>query len=290
MRNRKPRGACYLPHQHVKHRVKPLPGILKLTSDSAVVFGATSESRDIFTNLLKTNFLDSVKSSALDQRQPLATAHTHLTQNFVLSESSRSAPVIAVASRRGIDCTPAGLTAAALTMNLSSLGPLYASAVRARDPNSSTRVSRAASPALGNSTDNNRLTNWTNLPLPLPLKIDRKDFWFALFRVVFDLLFTCDDIPFLASIFSFFLLLTHWPQFRLRFGATRTLSRHETLVYDTIDTSNPKKPFPSSFFSRFISSLAIRKFIEQTKKAAQQPIVPEKKCVCNWPRRFGLMK
>lgn len=164
VRIRKTPRTCYLPHQHVNYHVRPLPGIVKRSSLTSgnLLNGPSNESHDLFTNLLKTNFLDSVKSSVpLDQKQQLAAANTHLTQNFVLSDqSSRSIPAIAaaVASRRIVDCSPAGLTAAALTINLSSLGPLYAS-VRAKDPNSSNRVSRAASP-LGNSAENNRLTNW----------------------------------------------------------------------------------------------------------------------------------
>jgi hypothetical protein len=135
----------------------------------SVLFGPTSQSNDIFTNLLKTNFLDSVVSSVpLDQEQPLANAKTQLTQNFVLSDQySRSTPAIARASRH----IPTALTAAALTINLSSLGPLYAVAASARDPNSSNRVSRAASP-LGNSAENNRLIN--SIDKKSPKLIDRK--------------------------------------------------------------------------------------------------------------------
>lgn len=106
----------------------------------------------IFTNLLKTNFLN----KTLDQTNALA-RNPNQTQNLILSDQfSQSAPVAAVKSR--VDSHAVGLTAAALNINLSSLGPLYSS--RSKEQNSSTRVSRAASPALGNSAENNRLTTW----------------------------------------------------------------------------------------------------------------------------------
>lgn len=96
-----------------------------------------------FTNLLKTNFLDP---------QPLATTNSQI-QNSSPNQSSHH--TTATAKSRHDITTPAGLSVAALNINLSSLGPLYATVHR--DMNSSNRVSRAASPSLGSSAENNRL-------------------------------------------------------------------------------------------------------------------------------------
>lgn len=96
-----------------------------------------------FTNLLKTNFLDP---------KPLAPTNTQIQNSFPEQSSSHAA----VAAKSRFHITPAGLTAAALNINLSSLGPLYSSAVT-KDTSSSNRVSRAASPSLGTSAEHNRL-------------------------------------------------------------------------------------------------------------------------------------
>lgn len=157
----------YLPHQQVR---KLLPGYFN-RGFSGISNGIFSEnyfnnmngiaattrlfgengSRDMFTNLLKTNFLS--KTVTLDQNQ-LADTKTH-TQNSLLSgQSSHSTPA---AAKSRTESTPAGLSVAALNINLSSLGPLYSNAGSiSRDTNSSNRVSRAASPSLGNSAENNR--------------------------------------------------------------------------------------------------------------------------------------
>lgn len=158
-RTRKAFRSCYLPHQHVNGCDRPPPGMLRRMGifSGNILNGSSSLLRDgapseIFTNLLKTNFLD--KSHRLDSK---TLAENTDKQNFLMSDpSSRVVP-----PSRGVDCTPAGLTAAALNINFSSLGRLYVSAGAVKDPNSSNRVSRAASPALGNSAENNRLTNWT---------------------------------------------------------------------------------------------------------------------------------
>lgn len=146
----------HLPHHHVKDSrrgafARNVGGSLGMFSGNlgAVLGDGGSQ---IFTNLLKTNFLN----KTLDQTNELA-RNPNQNQNLILSDQfSQSAPVAAVKSR--VDSHAVGLTAAALNINLSSLGPLYSS--RSKDQNSSTRVSRAASPALGNSADNNRLTYW----------------------------------------------------------------------------------------------------------------------------------
>lgn len=96
-----------------------------------------------FTNLLKTNFLDP---------KPLAPTNSQIQNSFPEQSSSHAA----VAAKSRFHITPAGLTAAALNINLSSLGPLYSSAVT-KDTSSSNRVSRAASPSLGSSAEHNRL-------------------------------------------------------------------------------------------------------------------------------------
>lgn len=154
-----------MPHQLVKDGIKVSPGFLNRRfggifsgnylnglAASSNLFGHGSEG--MFTNLLKTNFLN--KSVALDQN-PLANLNTN-TQNLNLSDQfSRSMPV--TANSRRLDFPPAVLSVAALNINLSSLGPFYASAGtgHSKDTNSSSRASRAASPALGNPAENNRL-------------------------------------------------------------------------------------------------------------------------------------
>lgn len=134
--------SSHLPHQIVKDR--------KMLSRN---FGGIFDGAEgMFTKLLKTNFLNS-KSLTIDQNR-LANTNIH-NQNLNLSDHfSRPTPV--AAKSRAADLT----TVAALNINLSSLGPLYSSSGvhhSNRDTNSSTRVSRAASPALGTSAENNRL-------------------------------------------------------------------------------------------------------------------------------------
>lgn len=131
----------HLPHQKVKDRR------LLGRNFSGIFEGAEG----MFTKLLKTNFLNSKTLNTLDQNI-LANTNIH-TQKINLSDHfSRPTPV---AAKSRADLT----TVAALNINLSSLGPLYSSSGvhHSKDTNSSTRVSRAASPALGTSAENNRL-------------------------------------------------------------------------------------------------------------------------------------
>jgi hypothetical protein len=144
----------HLPHQQVKKNY------FNSLNGFAASFGNFG-SGNTFTNLLKTNFLN----NSLDQTQ-LAHIHNTHTQNLLLSDQfSRTTTSVAGKSRAHYPI-PAGLSvAAALNINLSALGPLggYIGASHSKEPNSSNRVSRAASPALGSSAENNRL-NWiTNI-------------------------------------------------------------------------------------------------------------------------------
>lgn len=137
------RSAGHLPHHLVKDRKM---GMLSRN------FGGIFDGADgMFTKLLKTNFLNS-KSLTIDQNR-LANTNIH-TQNLNLSDHF-SHPTPVAAKSRAADYT----TVAALNINLSSLAPLYSSSGvhHSKDTNSSTRVSRAASPALGTSAENNRL-------------------------------------------------------------------------------------------------------------------------------------
>lgn len=131
----------HLPHQKVKDR--------RMLGRN---FGGIFEGAEgMFTKLLKTNFLNSKSLETLDQNR-LAKTNIHI-QNLNLSDQfSRPTPV---AAKSRPDLT----TVAALNINLSSLGPLYSSSAahHSKETNSSTRVSRAASPALGSSAENNRL-------------------------------------------------------------------------------------------------------------------------------------
>lgn len=151
----------YLPHQVVKDKKKNrnFGGIfsgnyLNGVATSSSLFGDGSEG--MFTRLLKTNFL--TKTLALDQNR-LARLNI---QNLNLNLSDQFSHPTPVAVRSRSDFPPAGLTAAALNINLSSLGPLCSSSSgnHSKDPNSSTRVSRAASPAFGNSAENNRFKDF----------------------------------------------------------------------------------------------------------------------------------
>lgn len=158
--------SCYLPHQYVKkasmeHSSRILNGIgitnrissqNYFTSLKGIATPRLLGENDLFTNLLKTNFLN--KSVTLDQDQ-LATTNTH-NRNLSLSDQFSHSTTVAAKSRK--EYSPSGLTVAALNINLSSLGPLYSSAggICKEPNNSSNRVSRAASPALGSSADNNR--------------------------------------------------------------------------------------------------------------------------------------
>lgn len=159
--------SCYLPHQHVRkapsseHWKGMSNGIfsqnyftnLKGIATSSKLLGDNGP-QDIFTNLLKSNFLS--KSVTLDQNQ-LASTNTH-TRNLPLSDHFSRSTTTPIAAKSRTECPPSGLTVAALNINLSSLGPLYSGAggICKESSSSSNRVSRAASPSLGNSADNNR--------------------------------------------------------------------------------------------------------------------------------------
>ncbi|KAL7041638.1 hypothetical protein ACKWTF_000838 [Chironomus riparius] len=76
---------------------------------------------------------------------------------------SKTAPSMTqkVKEKKCIGCTPGGLATTALTMNLSTISPLCTNvgcigASCSKDANASSRVSRSASPALGNTSDNPR--------------------------------------------------------------------------------------------------------------------------------------
>lgn len=158
-RIRNTQRTCYMPHQIVKDekRNRNFGGIFSgnflngIATTSISILGDRSEG--MFSRLLKTNFLN--KSVALDQNQ-LETLNNQNLNSNLSDQSSHSRPV---AAKTRPDFPPAGLTAAALNINLSSLAPLCASSSgnHSKDTNSSARVSRAASPAFGNSSENNRL-------------------------------------------------------------------------------------------------------------------------------------
>lgn len=145
------RKAPHLPHQVVREGRNAFARSFGIFPGSyfaglgavAQMYRDDGSPQTTFTNLLKTNFLDP---------KPLATTNSQI-QNSSPNQSSHH---VTVAAKSRPDITPAGLSVAALNINLSSLGPLYSSAVH-RDTNSSNRVSRAASPSLGNSAENNRL-------------------------------------------------------------------------------------------------------------------------------------
>lgn len=158
-----PSGTAHLPHQFVRagnksfsprdfgmlSKISPGNYFTNLGSSARLMCGDGSQ--DLFTNLLRRNFLEKMPNP--DQ---LATTNP-LSQNLMLlsDQSSQSTPV---ATKSRVERSPAGLSVAALSINLSSLGPLYSGAVsNFKEQSSSARVSRAASPALGNSAENNRL-------------------------------------------------------------------------------------------------------------------------------------
>lgn len=143
------RKAPHLPHQVVREGRNAFAPNFGIFPGNEFASLATETNRDegpptnTFTNLLKTNFLDP---------KPLAPTNFDTQNSFPEQSSSHAA--VAAKSRL---MTPAGLSvAAALNINLSSLGPLYSSAVT-KDASSSNRVSRAASPSLGSSAEHNRL-------------------------------------------------------------------------------------------------------------------------------------
>ena len=137
-----------LPHQRIKSAER--------SKNLLRGFAASLGSGNTFTNLLKTNFL----ANSLDQTQLAHTQNTH-TQNLLSDQFSRPT-TLAGGKSRAHTLVPAGMSvAAALNINLSSLGPFggYIGASHSKETNSSARVSRAASPSLGSSAENNRF-NW----------------------------------------------------------------------------------------------------------------------------------
>lgn len=138
-----------LPHQQVKKNAGNSKNYVHGMAASFGNFG----SGNTFTNLLKTNFLN----NSLDQKQLAHTHNTH-TQNLLLSDQFSRTTTSVAGKSRAHTLVPGGLSVAAA---LSSLGPLggYIAASHSKESNSSNRVSRAASPSLGSSAENNRL-NW----------------------------------------------------------------------------------------------------------------------------------
>lgn len=144
------KNSHFLPHQRV---IEIEPNMNFAEDDESDDF---LESCNTFTNLLSRNFCD-------DDNTLLASKTKHMNNHFHFQNSYQSSRTnsssLAQPRKRADTLGSASLTvAAALNINLSSLGPLYSSPTAARKESSSSssnRVSRAPSPA----PENNRFTN-----------------------------------------------------------------------------------------------------------------------------------
>ncbi|CRK86312.1 CLUMA_CG000095, isoform B [Clunio marinus] len=156
--NKNAKRTAYLPYQKVKiassgESKRKLDEVSESNYSNRSLNGMKSSMkffenvpRDIFTNLLKTDFLN------LDEKQLESEMNTEKSNLMLFDQFSKSTTSAAVKSHT--ESSSSGLSVAGLSINLSSLGPLY-STIRSRnkESNSSNRVSRAASPAPGNSAD-----------------------------------------------------------------------------------------------------------------------------------------
>lgn len=140
--------AHFLPHQHVKYKKKIVAHTIKSSKDLSGILTMLSENKKFV-----------VERNAPKSDNP----------NLLLFSPTPKAPTTASTAtaqksnaRNCIVCSSNGLTTTALTMNLSSIGPLVCTSIgcigTTSTPNSAAketnnRMSRSASPALG--TENN---------------------------------------------------------------------------------------------------------------------------------------
>jgi hypothetical protein len=169
LRNRQKKNLHLLPHQRIIENKSRSMNMSLAEEDESNIFLEKLEScNNTFTNLLSRNFCD---DGSNDDRL-LAKKHKINNETFQNSyqsyQSSRTNPTTSQLSttnaqprKRADTLGSASLTvAAALNINLSSLGPLYSSSPAVRKESSSSssnRVSRAPSPA----PENNRFTTTT---------------------------------------------------------------------------------------------------------------------------------
>ena len=156
----------FLPHQHVKYKKKIVAHTIKSSKDLSGILTMLSENKKFVVerNASEMNF------NAEQKRNVISMRGKEDNPNLLLFSPTPKTPTTASTSttpqktntRNCIVCSSNGLTTTALTMNLSSIGPLVCTSIgcigttsttnsAARETNN--RMSRSASPALG--TENN---------------------------------------------------------------------------------------------------------------------------------------
>lgn len=158
----------YLPHQHIKDKLTEHKTYY--TSDiNGILLTMIQSGNDNKRNHNEKN--SKTMSEAIDTRFSVEkVGNSKSNTNLLLfGQYSHTSTKQKPTEKSCIGCTPGGLSTTALNMNLSTISPLctnvgcIGTSCYSKDANSSSRVSRSASPALGgNTSDNNRLKKLQN--------------------------------------------------------------------------------------------------------------------------------
>ncbi|KAG5676088.1 hypothetical protein PVAND_005942 [Polypedilum vanderplanki] len=155
----------YLPHQHIKDRQKLVERSIKSREFSGIlkIISGNDNARNLKS--MSGNNIEAEQKSHNMRLSVEKVGNSKSNSNLLLFgqySKTTSSKQKAVEKSSCIGCTPGGLTTTALNMNLTTIGPLctnvgcIGTSCNSKDANSSTRVSRSASPALGSASENNR--------------------------------------------------------------------------------------------------------------------------------------
>ena len=163
----------YLPHQHIidKQRMiersvkcSDINGILTMISGNSNKRNSNENSSLMPEKMVidaehKIKYYSNIETEKVGNSK----SNNNNTNLLLFGQYSKTAPSMTqkAKEKKCIGCTPGGLATTALTMNLSTISPLCTNvgcigASCSKDANASSRVSRSASPALGNTSDNPR--------------------------------------------------------------------------------------------------------------------------------------
>lgn len=153
----------YLPHQHILDKQRMIERSVKCSDINGIL------------TIISGNKINKRNSNLMSDKMVIDAEHKKISEKVGISKSNNNTNLLLFGQyskttssmtqkakeKKCIGCTPGGLATTALTMNLSTISPLCTNvgcigASCSKDANTSSRVSRSASPALGNTSDNPR--------------------------------------------------------------------------------------------------------------------------------------
>lgn len=179
-RNKNEHRPHYLPHQHIKdkqrmieHNIKKykdINGILTMISGNE---NGSKKKREKSCDDLKNHLsvdaeykLNNTKNIKIIETETVGNSKSNHTNLLLFGQYSTTTTTMTSKSQKSaekkcIGCTPGGLATTALNMNLSTISPLCTNVgcigtSCSKEANSGSHLSRSASPALGNTSDNPR--------------------------------------------------------------------------------------------------------------------------------------